>query len=480
MHGGSKNFHQSSPNGAREPLKRQATRTNHLPSPMPQTRLTAALKNENTFSRRTWLQLCAAGAAAHAMPSAQAAAKKIKTSARIVIVGAGAAGLTTASQLSEKLDGASITLIDGRQTHWYQPGFTLVAAGIKPLEYPISRTEEYIPRGIEWISENAAEIDPDAQKVTTATGRSVAYDFLFVTTGMALDYEAIEGMDVKRIGVNGLGSIYHSPQAAFATWQAMSRFADHGGVGVFLRPNTEMKCAGAPLKYTFIVEDYLERRNTRKKSEVIYNANNKVLFSVPIVAEKVRMLFAQRNMRTNYERQLTAIDLDRRIATFHTPEGSTQLGYDFINVIPPMRAPNIVRNSPLPWQSGPWLNEGWMQVNRETLRHERYDTIFGVGDIAGVPKGKTAASVKWQAPVAIDHLLADLQNRTSSARYTGYTSCPLITRLGQAMLVEFDYENNLMPSFPGVIAPLEELWVSWAMKTMALKPAYTSMLRGQA
>ncbi|PVE26599.1 pyridine nucleotide-disulfide oxidoreductase, partial [Enterococcus faecalis] len=44
----------------------------------------------------------------------------------------------------------------------------------------------------------------------------------------------------------------------------------------------------------------------------------------------------------------------------------------------------------------------------------------------------------------------------------------------------FDYENNLVPSFPGVVAPLEELWVTWVMKTMALKPTYVAMLRGRA
>lgn len=69
---------------------------------------------------------------------------------------------------------------------------------------------------------------------------------------------------------------------------------------------------------------------------------------------------------------------------------------------------------------------------------------------------------------------------TSSEAYNGYTSCPLITRIGRAMLVEFDYENNLTPSFPGIIAPLEELWISWVMKEIALKPTYLAMLRGQA
>ena len=56
----------------------------------------------------------------------------------------------------------------------------------------------------------------------------------------------------------------------------------------------------------------------------------------------------------------------------------------------------------------------------------------------------------------------------------------MITRVGRAMLVEFDYHDNLVPSFPGLIAPLEELWISWLMKEVALKATYNAMLRGRA
>ena len=179
-------------------------------------------------------------------------------------------------------------------------------------------------------------------------------------------------------------------------------------------------------------------------------------------------------------RVLKAIDPGKRIATFKTAEGPVELQYDFINVIPPMRAADVVRNSPLPWQEGNWAADGWIEVDKHTLRHKRFDNVFAVGDVAGVPKGKTAASVKWQVPVAVDHLVAQIEGRESQAHYGGYTSCPLITRLGQAMLIEFDYKDNLVPSFPGIIAPLEELWISWVMKTMALKPTYISMLHGRA
>ena len=119
------------------------------------------------------------------------------------------------------LSGASITVIDGRKAHYYQPGFTLVAAGIKPQNYVVSNTSDYVAQG-ELVEEAVAEIDPEGRKVVTASGRAVPYDFLIVATGLELNYGGIEGMDVSRIGQNGLGSIYHSPQAATATWQALS------------------------------------------------------------------------------------------------------------------------------------------------------------------------------------------------------------------------------------------------------------------
>jgi sulfide:quinone oxidoreductase len=422
--------------------------------------------------------IAAAGTAAAAGPARSD--PKVASRARIVILGAGAAGLATAARLTQRLEGAEITLVDRRREHFYQPGYTLVAAGLKRVDYVVSATRDYIPRGVALVEEAAAEIDPVGRSVTTEGGRRLGYDFLVVATGLQLDYAAIEGMDVGLIGREGLGSVYAGPEQAEATWRAMSAFADRGGTGVFLRPATEMKCAGAPLKYAFLTDDILRRRGNRGRAELVYNAQNRVLFSVPIVAEKVRMLFQDRGIRVTHDHVLRAIDPGRRIATFRTPAGDVEQRYDFINVVPPMRAPPVVRNSPLAWRTGAFKDDGWAEVDRGTLRHVQFPEVFCVGDVAGVPKGKTAASVKWQVPVAVDHLVASIQGRESAERYTGYTSCPLITRIGRAMLVEFDYQDNLVPSFPGVIAPLEELWITWIMKEVGLKPTYLAMLRGRA
>jgi len=431
-------------------------------------------------TRRAFLGLAGGAAALGLAGAAPARAAKLATSARIVILGAGAAGASLANRLAGRLEGAQITLIDPRGEHWYQPGFTLIAAGLKPASYSVSRTTDWLPEGTSLIAEAAAEIDPEAKAVTTASGTRVPYDVLVVATGLTLDWDAVEGFSLDLVGKDGIGAVYAGPDYAAKTWAEMDRFTDTGGRAVFFRPATEMKCAGAPLKYAFLTEDYATRKGTRDKVEITYFAQSKSLFGVPIVAEKVRMLFEERGIGTEYSHVMKAIDPGRKIITFTDADGlEHETEYDFTNVIPPMRAPEVVRNSPLPW-TGRWDDQGWVEVDPQTLRHARYPEVFAVGDVAGVPKGKTAASVKWQVPVVEDHIVAQLAGQEGTQVYDGYTSCPLITRIGRAMLIEFDYHNNLVPSFPGLIAPLEELWISWLMKEVALKATYNAMLRGKA
>lgn len=432
----------------------------------------------HAISRRAFLSVAAGGAAlTAALPAAQA--DTVRTSARIVILGAGAGGASIANRLANRLEGAEITIVDGTTQHWYQPGFTLIAAGLKPASYSISDTAHWLPGSINWIAEHAAEIDPEARRVTTTGGTRLDYDYLIVSTGLTLDWDAVEGFSLDMVGENGIGAHYAGPEQAAATWREMGRFTDRGGVALIGRPATEMKCAGAPLKFAFLTDDRARSKGTRGDTEVIYTAHSQALFGVPIVNEKVKMLFGSRGIDVRYDHVLRGIDADRKVATYDTPEGTQQIEYDFINVIPPQRAPQVVRDSGLSWADR-WTDQGWIEVDMHTLRHARYPEVFGIGDINGVPFGKTAASVKWHQPVVEDHLVAQIQGREGTARFTGYTSCPLITRVGRAMLIEFDYENQLVPSFPGVIAPLEELWISWLMKEVALKATYNAMLRGRA
>ncbi|MEJ6388720.1 NAD(P)/FAD-dependent oxidoreductase [Gymnodinialimonas ulvae] len=433
------------------------------------------------MDRRSFLTAALAGGVAAGLVTRgeQASAQTIQTSAKIVIIGAGAAGMALANRLVRRLDGAQITMIDPRPNHLYQPGLTLVAAGLKPASYVVSENSDWLPGGVSFVADKVSAVDAISKTVSTEGGQTVDYDWLVVAPGLVLDHDAIDGFSLDMVGENGIGALYAGPEYAAKTWTAASRFTEEGGTGLFTRPATEMKCAGAPLKHTFLIDDIARRAGNSGRVNMVYAAPQGSLFGVPIVAEKVRMLFEDRGVDTMMNRTLTAIDSGTKRATFATETGTEEVDYDYIHVIPPQRAPEFVVQSGLAWADR-WTDQGWVECDMQTLQHLRFPEIFALGDVAGVPKGKTAASVKWQVPVVEDHLIAAIEGREGTETYNGYTSCPLITRIGSAMLVEFDYNNNLTPSFPGMIAPLEELWISWLMKEVALKATYNAMLRGRA
>ncbi|MBK9364078.1 MAG: NAD(P)/FAD-dependent oxidoreductase [Rubrivivax sp.] len=427
--------------------------------------------------RRRWLGAAAALplAGAATMPARAA----VKTSARIVIAGSGLGGIAVASRLSRLLDGARITIVDRKEEHNYQPGYTLVATGVWPVDKVQDRNADFQPAGIEWVKDMVAAFDPAANAVVTAGGQRIGYDFLVVATGVHLDYAQIEGMDVGAIGRNGLASVYPSPQAAQATWAAMQAFAAKGGDAVMTLPATPLKCAGAPLKMTFMLRDRLLQAGTLDRSKVLFMSALGNVFGVKPVNDNVLQRWQQLGIAVETTHKLAAVDIGARRATFVTPEGEkVEQPYDFLHVVPPMRAPDAVKNSDLAWKEGPFAAGGWLEVDKSTLRHRRFPNVFGIGDINGTPRGKTAATVKKSAPIVAHNLAEVIAGRQPDQPFDGYTSCPLITREGSAMLIEFDYEGRLTPSLP-MIEPLQDSYFAWLMKYRMLKPAYLAVLKGR-
>lgn len=444
------------------------------------------MKNrEPNLSRRRFLKASGLGMMAAAAGSTgyflyAEPARAVTTSARIAIVGGGAAGLAMANRLAGRLQGATITVIEGKRQHVYQPGLTMVATGYWQSEKVVDRNSRYMPSGVEWVESMAAEVDPDAQRVITEDGGRHQYDYLVVATGLHLDFEAIEGMSADLIGEHGIGCVYDRPDHAVKTERLLTRFMEGGeGVGVFTRPPGALKCAGAPLKMTMLAEDAIRRHGVRDQIELVYTNASEQLFSQPDMDSFLKQELPGRDIHLQYNHSLKRIEPESRRAIFETPDGETTMDYDFIHVVPPMRAPDVVGDSPLAWQEGRFAEDGnWLEVDRHTMRHRRFPNVFGVGDCVGTPVAKTAASVKAQVPVAVENLMQVIQDREETASYNGYTSCPLITRRGQAILVEFDYELNMVPSFP-FISPYQEHWIPWVMKDRMLQPAYNAMLRGR-
>lgn len=415
-----------------------------------------------------------------ATPGVNLMAKPLATSANIVIVGVGAAGTAMANRLRQQLSGNKITLVGARQQHLYQPGYTMIASGLWRADSVVTTTKEWLPKGVDWVEQDISGIAPDAQQVLLADGSKLPYDILVIATGCQLNFHLIEGMDEALVGQNGVGCVYAGHEGALKTSQAIDAFAAKGeGKGIFTLTHTFLKCAGAPIKMTFTSLSRLENTRRRQHFDISFTTpfENR-LFTVPVYNDFVLKRFAEQDVAVKFQRKLTGIDAERKQAYFTDLSGAVQReDYDFIHVVPPMSAPDAIRQSGLVWTEGPFAND-WLEVDQYTMQHRRYANIFGIGDVVGTPLGKTAASVKMQAPVVEQNILSYLSGAELTAQYNGYTSCPLITAIGKAVLAEFGYGNKLLPSF-GFIDPTEESWAVWVMKEKMLQPAYYAVLKGQ-
>jgi len=139
-----------------------------------------------------------------------------------------------------------------------------------------------------------------------------------------------------------------------------------------------------------------------------------------------------------------------------------------------MSAPDAVKNSPLGWQKG--TAAGWLEVDQETLQHTRYPNVFGIGDVCGIPLGKTGGSARHHGPIMVTNLIAQMEKKALTEKFDGYTVCPLKTQYGKIILAEFNY-LGAAPSFP--LAVGEERWIWWAFDLYMLKPMYWHlMMRG--
>jgi sulfide:quinone oxidoreductase len=107
------------------------------------------MTREFQTSRRAFLTLAAAGGAAAALPGEAVQAQAVPTNARIVIIGAGAAGTALANRLRRPAGGGADHPDRPAGEHLYQPGLTLVAAGLKPAELrAVSQTTDWLPDGV--------------------------------------------------------------------------------------------------------------------------------------------------------------------------------------------------------------------------------------------------------------------------------------------------------------------------------------------
>lgn len=404
---------------------------------------------------------------------------------QVLILGAGTGGIAIASRLKKTLKAQSIGIIEPAEFHFYQPLWTLVGAGVVKKETTQKAMSQVIPSGVTWLRESVASVDRQNKKVKSSLGNEFSYDVLVVATGLKLDWQKIKGLE-GRLGQDGLCSIYNY-QDAEKTARLLESFK--GGDAVFVMPPVPIKCAGAPQKIMYLADEIFRKNNVRQNSRITFAVAGKVIFGVPAFAKPLTEVAARKQIQLNFSHKLVEVKPEKHLAVFEktietaNPDGTLQssteiveMHYDLLHVVPPMSTHDYVKESNLAFTTGP--QTGWLKVDQNTLQHLDDPSVFGIGDVTGVPNSKTGAAIRKQAPVVAQNICDFLASRPLSQRYDGYSSCPLITGNGKVILAEFGYDGKLMPSFP--MDMTKERRSMWILKKDLLPPMYWhGMMKGR-
>ena len=392
---------------------------------------------------------------------------------KVLIVGGGASGLATAASLKKRDHSLEIAVVEPSDKHYYQPGWTMVGAGVFNKEDTIRDTDSIWPSNVMRIKDEVTKFDPKNNQVTLSNNSKISYEMLIVATGLKLDWDAIEGLS-DSLGKNGVTSNYRYDLAPY-TWELVKGIK--GKNAIFTQPPMPIKCAGAPQKAMYLSCDHWQKEGQLNNMNVSFCNAGPVLFGCATYVPPLMKYVEKYRINLDFGHNLTKIDGASQKAWFSIKkEGedpkTIERPFDMIHVCPPQRAPDFVAKSPLA------NDAGWVDVNPETLQHSKFSNVFALGDVTSTSNAKTVAAARKQAPIVAQNVISCLEDKDVKPLYDGYGSCPLTVEKGKIILAEFGYGGKVMPTFPwDSTKPRRAAW--FLKKTILPRIYWGAMFQGR-
>jgi len=306
------------------------------------------------MNRRHFLGQSAAAAGLAFGLNGHASASNLK-SAQIVVVGAGYGGATAAKYLRMLSNNtAQVTLIEPNPQFISCPLSNLVVGGsrqLSELSVPYSGLEKNY--GVNMVKDAVASIDRQKKTVLLASGKTVKYDKLVLSPGIGLMMDKIEGLDAANKAGVTLQAWKAGPET-IALHKQIAEMRD-GGVYALSIPLAPYRCPPGPYERVCQVANYL-KKNKPKSKVLVFDANQDVTSKGKLFKEAWAKLYPG-IIQYMPEHNVTGVDAQTRTIKFEVQD---DVKADVLNILPPMRAGDLVVKSGLADANGRWSNVNFL------------------------------------------------------------------------------------------------------------------------
>lgn len=384
----------------------------------------------------------------------------------VVIVGGGNSGVSIAARLRRR-GVADITIIEPRHQHVYAPLQSHIAGGVADRREVVRSQANVTPQGVTWLPERVAAVHPDENSVELSSGERIGYAQLIVAAGIEQRWDAIPGLEEAAAGASVVSN--YTLELAEQASEAL-RNLDSGTV-VFTQAAEPASCAGVAQKPMYLACDRWRRLGLLDGIRVVFLTPEPAPFHIRAVADELTRTLDAYGIETHFGAQIAEVRSDASELDVVIDGRTTTIAYDVLHATPPQAAAGWIAESGLDG------DDGFVDVDRETLRHRRWDNVWALGDVASLTRIRSGGAIRSQAKIIADALTRPGRQ----GRYDGYSETPFTVSARTAVFAEFDRRGRLQPSIPFWRTLYRERRFTYLMDRRVLPWVYWNLiLKGRA
>jgi sulfide:quinone oxidoreductase len=362
---------------------------------------------------------------------------------KILILGSGAGGTMVATKLRRHLNEREwqITIIDNDEMHHYQPGWLFIPFGIYTPADCMKPKRNFIPKGVNFVLDEIVAVDTDNRKVQAKNGQ-YDYDWLVIATGCRIAPEEVEGLESWKPDPTSSVHSFFTLDSAVALYKKLKYFKK--GKLIFNIAEMPHKCPVVPMEFIFMADWFFAINGVRDSVEIEFVTPNTGIFTKPIATSVLSV--AAEEKKINVVPNFHLVEVNQSEGYLESATGE-QASFDLLVSTMPNLGADYVE------ESGLGDGMGYVLTDNHTLRAEKWDNIYVVGDATNVPTSKAGSVAHYEAEIVVDNMLLEIDGQEPKSAFDGHSTCFIVSGYDKAYLFDFNYKTEPLPGkfpFPGL------------------------------